>query len=109
MSDFTDGAALLFADENFSAAGVYTPPGGVAVPVRVVVFPTDPKIGTQQTSARSQGLRAAIARADLPTEPAERASLVVADGDFPGAYTIVGDVQAHASGMMWDLTLAEAA
>jgi hypothetical protein len=83
MSDFTDGAAVLFADENFSSAGTYTAPGGAAVAVRVVVFPTDPRIGSQQTGARSQGWRASIARTDLATVPVEGATLVVADGDFP--------------------------
>src|SRR5205809_560558 len=105
MSDFTDGAAQLFADENFSAAGVYTPPAGVAVAVRVVVFPTDPKFSSQQTGARSRGFRASILRADLTARPVERAALVVADGDYANTYTVIGDVAEHASGTMWDMTV----
>ena len=99
MTAFDTAAADLFADDNLSVAGTYTPAGGGApVAVRVVLTWHDPVIAMfHGPGVRAAGRTVLLATAQVPTRPSKGATIVVGSTTY-----VVGDVQGDALGLTWD-------
>ncbi len=98
MTAFATAAADLFADDNLSVAGTYTPAGGgPPVAVRVVLRQHDPVIDLGTTRVRAPGWTIRLSAAEVPMRPTKGAS--IADG--VQTYS-VRDVQGDGLGLTWD-------
>jgi hypothetical protein len=103
--EFAAAMNVLGADPNFSVAGTYTAaPGGTPVSVRVVGPWRNDTPAALFTGARNAGFAVLLLQSEVPVKPPEDATLVVADGPFPGAY-IVLEAEGDAEGTAWRVEL----
>jgi hypothetical protein len=100
------GAALdvLVNDPNLGVDGTFTPSGGIAVSLRLMLTRHDPKIDVFQVGARAAAWKAVLRQADVAVRPAAGDIVTV------GAQTFtVRDVEVDALGLAWRVDLDEAA
>jgi hypothetical protein len=104
---FADLVAVLFADENLSVPGSFTPQDtGIPIATRIHIVRNDPvlKITITSTSARLPAWQATIPTSDVPDRPVIDDVLTVDEGEFAGSYA-VHDVHQDPLGLTWKLDL----
>ncbi len=108
MFGFVDMADELATLDDFSVAGVLTPVGGTAVPIRLLISRNDEASPLLKTHVRHGGWTAAIRTSGVPARPPELSVLQVAEGRHAGNYKIL-DAEVDREGLFWRCGLAEAA
>ena len=82
MSVFETAAASLLADHNLAEDATYTPAGGTAVAVRVVVSRPDREIGVGLSGLQVPALRASLLVAALPPGAAPGDTLAIGTASY---------------------------
>jgi hypothetical protein len=99
LNDFAAAAHVLATDPNGSAAGTYTPLGGVPVTVRVMPWQQEEVVafGGVRMAAPGRGFK--VLQADVPVRPKTHDTLLV-DGR---SYRIKRDALGDLEGTEWAL------
>ncbi len=108
MSDvFAAGMAALFDDPNGAVDGVFTPEGGAAIPVRVVVSAPDDLMEVLDISLAEASVVVELQIAQV-AEARSGDQLVIGAGPAAGSYVVHGKPQRDAHRLVWQAGLVEA-
>ena len=103
MRAFAAGVRTLFRDPNLGVDGVYTPLGGVPVPVRLLRLTGTDRIagGLAQYGGQAEHDTAELQVADVPVRPG-RGALVTYEGKVRRVATVAAPAR---NGLTWLLEL----
>jgi hypothetical protein len=88
LDPFSLATDVVFASPDFGADATFTPAGGGAQAVRVLLTPHDPDILLGDQAVRRPGWRLDLNRSAVATRPSEGDVVTVTDGPWAGSYSI---------------------
>jgi hypothetical protein len=103
MSAFAAAVDLLFADPNIGRDAIYTPDGGIAVPVRIIARRADKVTGFGEARLWSETTRIDLRVAEVSApRPGDQIAI---DGD---AFLIQGEPVRDRERLVWTVDLRPA-
>lgn len=107
MTVFAAAVDILHTDGNLSVAGTYTPAGGSAVPVRVIVSRDDQVLTAFDGGARAPGWRVSLKQSEVTARPTSDDLLTISEGSSAGNY-VLRDVMEDIEQTTWTANLNRA-